>query len=214
MDIGIWWWYPIPVTAAKSDALEGREQAATNMMESPSWLTTTHSKKPLWIAIQSYQKPAKDARFPTPTEYRCQAYSSIIYGVKGLFFYIGSGQKDSEGKPAGILNKPELGHWDYVKQLAGELRDFSPEIMAPPAAGKLELTPTNAPVVFTTRDLDGKIYLIAANKSGDPQKASWQGDLLRDKKVTTMFENHPVKVEGDTLSDDFPAFAVHIYRFE
>jgi hypothetical protein len=213
MDAGIWWWYPIPIKAEKGNALEGREETG-GLMESPSWLTTTRSKKPLWIAIQAYQKPGRDARFPTPAEYRCQAYSSIIYGVKGLFFYCGSGQKDYEGKPAGILNKPELGHWDYVKQLAGELRDFSPEIMAAPAAGKLQLTPTNAPVIFATRELDGKIYLIAANKSGLPQKARWQGELLRDKKATTLFEDHPVKVEGDSLADDFQAFAVHVYRFE
>jgi hypothetical protein len=213
MDAGIWWWYPIPIRTAGSNALEGQEGTGS-VMESPSWLTTTHSKKPLWIAIQAYQKPARDARFPTPAEYRCQAYLSIIYGVKGLFFYCGSGQKDFEGKPSGILNKPEEGHWDYVKQLAGELRDFSPVIMAPPAAGKLELTPANAPVEFTTRELDGKIYLIAANKSGQPQKARWQGDLLQGRKAATMFEDHPVKVEGGTLSDDFPAYAVHVYRLD
>jgi len=214
MDVGIWWWYPVPMKAAKSDALEGREEATGNVMESPSWLTTTHSKKPLWIAVQAYQKPSKDASFPTPAEYRCETYLSIIYGVKGLFFYCGSGQKDYEGKPAGILNKPELGHWDYVKKLVGELRDFSPVIMAPPAAEKLQLTPANAAIEFTTREMGGKTYLIAANKSGRQQKASWQGDLLRDKKAVTMFEDHPVKVEGNTLTDDFPEFAVHVYKLE
>lgn len=184
------------------------------MLEPPSWLTTTHSKKPLWIAIQAYQKPPKDARFPTPAEYRCLAYLSIINGVKGLYFYCGSGQKDYAGKPSGILNKPEAGHWEYVKKLAGELRDFSPVIMAAPAAMKLQLTPTNVPVEFATRALDGKIYLIAANKSGLPQKARWQGEFLRGRKATALFEDHPVKVEGDSLADDFAAYAVHVYRFE
>ncbi len=213
MDIGIWWWYPIPMKAAGSNALEGRDEAG-DLLEPPSWLTTTHSKKPLWIAIQAYQKPPKDARFPTPAEYRCLAYLSIINGVKGLYFYCGSGQKDYAGKPSGILNKPEAGHWEYVKKLAGELRDFSPVIMAAPAAMKLQLTPTNVPVEFATRALDGKIYLIAANKSGLPQKARWQGEFLRGRKATALFEDHPVKVEGDSLADDFAAYAVHVYRFE
>ena len=213
MDVGIWWWYPIPMKAATNAALTDPEETGS-LMESPTWLTTTHSKKPLWIAVQAYQKTFKGARFPTPAEYRCEAYLSIIYGVKGLFFYCGTGQKDYQGKPAGLLNKPELGHWDYVKQLTGELRDFSPVIMAPPASGKLELTSTSGAMDFTTRELDGKLYLIAANKSEHPQKATWQGDLLRDKKATSMFEDHPVKIEGDVLSDDFPAYAVHVYRFE
>ncbi|HWF18564.1 MAG TPA: hypothetical protein VG754_04825, partial [Verrucomicrobiae bacterium] len=88
MDIGIWWWYPIPLKEPDGNGLEGGSDKA-NLLEPPSWLTTTLSKKPLWIAVQSYQKPAKDAHFPTPAEYRAQAYLSIINGVKGLFFYVG-----------------------------------------------------------------------------------------------------------------------------
>lgn len=209
MDIGIWWWYPIPLQAATNNALEGSE-ATTGMMELPSWLVTTHSKKPLWIAIQAYKKPHEGGRFPTPEEYRCQAYLSIIHGVKGIFFYGGSGL----GKAAGLFNKPAESHWDYVKQLAGELRDFSPVIMAPSAAEKLQLTPSGSPVDFTTRELDGKAYLIAANKSGQSQKARWQGDLLRGKKAVTLFEDHPVQVDGDSLSDTFPPYAAHVYRLE
>lgn len=201
MDAGIWWWYPIPVKDG-------------DLLEPPSWLTTTKTKKPLWIAIQAYQKPAKDARFPTPEEYRCMAYLSIINGVKGLFFYCGSGQRDYQKKPSGILNKPDEGHWDYVKKLAGELRDFSPVIMAAPAAGKLQLTTTNAPIEFATRELDGKTYIIAANKSSQPQKACWEGSALSGKHVKTLFEDHPAKTAGDVLSDDFPAFAVHIYSLD
>lgn len=213
MDAGIWWWYPIPLKTAATNTLQGQESGG-NIMEPPGWLTTTHSKKPLWIAIQAYQKPQREARFPTPAEYRCQAYLSIINGVKGLFFYTGSGQKDYWGEPSGILNKPEEGHWDYVKKLAGELRDFSPVIMAPAAAGKLQLTPAGAPVEFATRTWEGKTYLIAANKSNQPQKVEWLGEFLRNKNVTTLFEDHQARINGDGMSDKFAAFAVHVYRFD
>ncbi len=213
MDVGIWWWYPFPLRPAQASALEGTEGSG-DILTSPTWLTTTHSKKPLWIAVQAYQKPQIDARFPTPAEYRCESYLSIIYGVKGLFFYIGSGQKDHFGKPAGILNKLEEGHWDYLKHLAGELRDFSPVIMAPKAAATIGLTGTNSPIEFTTRELDGKIYLIAANKSAKPQQARWRGEGLRGRKAATLFEDHPAKVEADELSDSFEGFGVHVYRLE
>ncbi len=213
MDVGIWWWYPIPVKNDDTNALEGVEKTG-GLMEPPSWLTTTHSKKPLWIAVQSYQKPAKGARFPTPEEYRCQAYLSIINGVKGLFFYTGSGQRDYQGKPSGLLNKPAEGHWDYVKQLVGELRDLSPCIMAPRATAKIAMSPAGAPVEFTTREWDGKIYLFAANKSGRAQKASFEGEALKGRKVSVLYEKHPVKLEGVSLVDDFPAFGVHVYRFD
>src|SRR5205823_4413377 len=115
MDAGIWWWYPIPLKDADGNGLEGNEKSG-GLLAGPSWLTTTTSKKPLWIAIQAYQRPKKDARYPTPAEYRCLAYLSVINGVKGLFFYTGSGQKDYEGKPAGLLNKLSESHWDYVQK--------------------------------------------------------------------------------------------------
>ena len=63
------------------------------------------------------------------------AYLSIINKARGLWFYTGSGQRDFYGRPAGILNKPEEGHWDYVQKLVGELRELSPAIMSPIASG-------------------------------------------------------------------------------
>src|SRR6185437_6652549 len=61
MDIGIWWWYPIPLRDPDGNGL--KKTGNPNLLEPPSWLTTTFSKKPLWIAVQSYQQPWKTSRF-------------------------------------------------------------------------------------------------------------------------------------------------------
>jgi hypothetical protein len=213
MDIGIWWWYPIPLKDPDGNGLD-RGKKVAGILEPPSWLTTTISKRPLWIAIQSYQHPRKDARFPTPAEYRCLAYLSIINGVKGLWFYTGSGQRDYLGKPAGLLNKPEEGHWGYVQKLAGELRDFSPVIMAPAGAAKLSISPAGAPVEYTLRDLEGKLYLLAANKSDHPQSIRFSGSPLTGKRAQVLYETRQVAVKGDSLTDDFTAFGVRVYKLE
>ena len=212
MDIGIWWWYPIPL---KEPDDSGVGAAPTEKeMKPPLWLTTTISKKPLWIAIQAYEHKTKDGRYPTPAEYRCMAYLSIINGVKGLFFYTGSGQKDFEGKPAGLLNKPELAHWDYVKSLVRELREFSPIIMSEKSKEAVTLNPTNAPIEFTTRERDGKFYLIAANKSCRQQSASFSGHIFSEKPARVLFEQHQPKVANSTLSDEFTPLGVHVYVVE
>jgi hypothetical protein len=209
MDAGIWWWYPIPLKDADDNGLDGREKS-NGLLNPPLWLTTTISKKPLWIAIQAYQHKTKDGRYPTPAEYRCMAYLSIINGVKGLFFYTGSGQKDSEGKPAGLLNKLSESHWDYVQKLAGELRDFSPIIMAP--AAKLSISPASGPLEFTLRDWEGKIYLIAANKSTHPQSVRFSGPAIAGKRAEVLYENHSATVQGDSLPDEFGPLGVHVYK--
>jgi hypothetical protein len=213
MDAGIWWWYPIPLKDADGNGLEGRDKS-TGLLEPPSWLTTTFSKKPLWIAIQSYQHPRLDARFPTPAEYRCMAYLSIINGVKALWFYTGSGQKDYYGKPAGLLNKPVEAHWDDVQKLVGELREFSPVIMAPASAAKLTLSPAAAPVEFALRDLNGKLYLLAANKSDHRQSVRFTGAPLAARRAKVLYETRSSVLEGNTLADDFTPFAVHLYELD
>jgi len=213
MDAGIWWWYPIPLHAPDGNGLEGTDKS-TGLLQPPSWLTTTFSKKPLWIAIQSYQHPRLDARFPTPAEYRAMAFLSIINGVKGLWFYTGSGQRDYYGKPAGILNKPEEGHWDYVQKLVRELREFSPVILSPVPKAKLTLSPAEAPVDFALRESAGKLYLIAANKSPQAQSVRFSGSALAGRQATVLYEEHPARLQGESLADDFPAFGVHLYQLE
>lgn len=213
MDVGIWWWYPIPLKDPDGNGLQDTNKTAV-LLKPPSWLTTTISKKPLWIAIQAYQHPTRDGRFPTPAEYRCMAYLGIINGVKGLFFYTGSGQKDFEGKPAGLLNKPEAAHWDYVQKLAGELRELSPLIMAPAASAKISMTPADAPVEFALRQLDNKTYLFAANKSGQPQAVHFSSEMLGGKKVQVLYETRSLSVSGNSLADAFQAFDVHLYEIQ
>ena len=213
MDVGIWWWYPIPLKDLDGNGLDGREKS-NGLLNPPKWLTTTISKKPLWIAIQAYEHKTKDGRYPTPEEYRCMAYVSIINGVKGLFFYTGSGQKDIEGKPAGLLNKLSESHWDYVQKLARELRELSPVFMAPPSKSKLSVSPPDSPLEFTTRELEGKVFLIAANKSMRQQTARFSGPAIAGKRAVVLYETHPVAVQGDSLADEFGPLGVHVYRLE
>jgi hypothetical protein len=213
MDIGIWWWYPIPLHTPDGNGLEGNEKFG-DILQPPSWLTTTLSKKPLWIAIQAYEKPRKDARFPTPEEYRALAYLSIINGAKALWFYTGSGQKDWQGRPAGLLNKPEEAHWDYVQTLVRELRELEPVILAKPAADQLTLAPADAPVEFATRERDGARYLLAANKSGRAQTVRFASPAFAGKQVTVLFEKHRAALSGDELEDQFGPYGVHVYRIE
>ncbi len=212
MDVGIWWWYPIPLHTPDGNGLE--EDRKTGLLEPPSWLTTTLSKKPLWIAIQSYQKPSKDARFPTPAEYRALAYLSIINGVKGLWFYTGSGQRDWQGKPAGVLNQPVEARWDYVQQLVRELRELEPVIMAKSVMSQISLSPLDAPVEFTVRELDGRLHLLAANKSDREQTVRFHGSVLVGKQAEVLHERHTALIEREVLADRLGPFGVRVYRIE
>src|SRR5439155_1495901 len=69
MELGMWWWYPLPLGPRPGDALQGEELARTYELAPPSFLTLSNTDKPLWVGVQSYKKPRADARYPTPAEY-------------------------------------------------------------------------------------------------------------------------------------------------
>ena len=211
MDAGIWWWYPIPLKEPDASGLDGRERLS-GLLQPPSWLTSTISKKPLWIAIQAYQHPSRDARFPTPDEYRCMAFLSIINGVKSIWLYTGSGQRDFYGNPAGLLNKTDEAHWDYVQRLVRELREDTPIITAPAPTARLTLAPADAPVEFALRERDGKFYLFAASKSPQPQIVTFRGACLSGRAVKLLHEDHSATLSGNALTDRFVPFGTHLYE--
>jgi hypothetical protein len=129
-----------------------------------------------------------------------------------LFFYTGSGQKDSEGKPAGLLNKLSESHWDYVQKLSRELREMSPVVMAPPS--KLTVSPPSPPLEFTTREWEGKTYLIAANTSMRRQTVRFSGPAIAGKRAEVLYESHPVAIKENSLADEFGPLGVHVYKLE
>ena len=209
MDIGIWWYYPIPMEPNPDEPAPAKKSDLTFIP--PSWLTGYTGDKPLWIAIQCYKHPRIDARYPTRVEYRQMCYMPIVYGVRGIAFYTGSGQLDYYKKASGILNNPEQGDWEYVKQLIRELRDLDPALTAPTVSGKITKSPADSPVDFIVKDQGGKLAVIAVNRAKKTIKMRFAGPGITGPEVSVHNENRTVPVTGDAFTDVFAPYAVHIY---
>jgi hypothetical protein len=204
MDLGMWWWYPIPLGGGKPEALEGDEgKPGTHELVPPSWLLNRNTGKPLWAGIQSYKKP-KNGRYPNPTEYRAQAYIALLHGAKGLMWYGGS-------VTGGAYLKPEESNWDYVKRLAGEMNEMAPVFM-----GKTETAPTvspaNAPVSVILKRAGNRLVLIAANRGSKAVEVTFEGPGLRAGNVKVLYEDRDVAATTGALKDAFEPYAVHVYE--
>ena len=92
--------------------------------------------------------------------------------------------------------------------------ELEPVITAKMVAGKIVLNPADAPVEFTMRELDGRLYLFAANKSDRAQNVRFSGSVLAGRKVKVLYENHSAAIAGETLADTFGSFAARVYRLE
>lgn len=209
MDVGIWWYYPIPMEANPDEPAPAKKRDLTFIP--PSFLTNYTGDKPLWIAIQCYKQPRIDGRYPTRAEYRQMCYMPIVYGAKGIAFYTGSGQLDYYKKASGILNNPEQGDWEYVKQLIREMRDLDSVLTAATVSGKIAKAPADSPVDFIVKDRGDALAVIAVNRAKKTIKMRFAGVGITGSEVSVHNENRTVRVTGDAFTDVFDPYAVHIY---
>ncbi|HWB55065.1 MAG TPA: hypothetical protein VG722_12765, partial [Tepidisphaeraceae bacterium] len=59
MDLGMWWWYPIP-PVGNGTALNGDEDTNGAELIPPSFLVRRNTNKPLWVGVQAYDKKGED----------------------------------------------------------------------------------------------------------------------------------------------------------
>jgi hypothetical protein len=201
MDLGMWWWYPIPLQKREGAALEGEEASASDEMTPPTFLVQRNTDKPLWVGVQSYKKNEK-SRYPNYTEYRAQAYIALIHGAKGLMWYGGS-------VSGGIFLDPKEGHWDDLKNVATELNLMIPVFLSP-AIDAPKFSPANAPMsVMLKKAKDGPV-LIVANRGASAIEVTF--DVSQHSgSAKVLNENRSVRVSDGALKDQFEPYEVHAY---
>jgi hypothetical protein len=206
MDLGMWWWYPFPLQSkTRGTLLGGDEGAPGSELVPPSFLVNAHISKPLWVGVQSYKKPTPDGRFPTPAEYRAQAYLALISGAKGLMWYGGS----VEG---GIFigNNPVEGHWDALQKLASELHGLGDVLMSP----SLETPKVSANQVSAMlKQSQNGFVLVAVNRGGSPVEVSLTSPHMKTATAKVLEESRAVPIRDQALRDRFEPYATHVYEW-
>jgi hypothetical protein len=206
MDLGMWWWYPIPLGGGKPEALEGDEgKPGTLELVPPSWLVNRKTDKPLWAGVQSYKKP-KNGRYPNATEYRSQGYIAVIHGGKGLMWYGGS-------VTGGAYLNVEESDWAYLQKLAGEMNQMAPVFMGKTEAAP-KFTPAEAPVSVMLKRAGDRLVLIAANRGAKPVDVTVDVPRLKAGSVKVLFEDRTVNAKSAALTDRFEPYAVHVYELQ
>lgn len=206
MDVGIWWWYPIPISqSVRPDAYAGEEASKGAELAPPTFLTLAKTTKPIWVGLQCYKKPG--GRFPTPAEYRAQAYIAIIHGAKGVLYYTGRG---SSGE--GVQNQPEEGHWAELKQLASELRDMTPTLTSPDARQQPVIETSGVLVSTRLKQTTEGLVLLAANRDNRPVDAAIRIPGVGKGTAEACRENRQIQYKEGLLQDRFEGYDVHVYK--
>jgi len=201
MDLGMWWWYPIPLAARPPDALQGEDAAKGGELVPPSFLTQRNTAKPLWVGVQAYKKPQPTARYPNAAEYRAQAYLALIHGAKGLMWYGGS-------VTGGLFLSPKEGDWDSLKGLARELNGLSQVLMAPPAPLPAVSSPS---VSAAMKSAGGRRLIFAVNRSAATLEVTLRVPASPTAAVV-IGEGRSVTVSAGEIRDRFGPYATHVYE--
>jgi hypothetical protein len=204
LDLAMWWWYPLPLKQEKRlDALEGEEVAGLEL-KPPVFLTGAKTNKPIWVGVQGYKKA--DSRFPTPIEYRAQAYIAIAEGGKGLMWYGGY----VTGGMFQAQNKTEA-HWTELKQLVTELNSLQ-DVFTGTTEAKPTVSPSDAPVSVALKRSPKRLVLIAANRSEKPLELTITSPLIKAWAAKVIAEDRTVHSEKGSITDKFEPYAVHVYQ--
>ncbi|MCE5237452.1 hypothetical protein LLH23_03060 [bacterium] len=199
--------YPIPTLPVTrvSDWMETANEATQDHM--PTWLV------PQAFAWYQHHPPGSNrARIPTaeelrtgraPTyeEGRCMTYLALAHGAKGLVYWCYYNLRM-------LPQYQEM--WGWMKQIAAEVKELSPVLMAPDDLGPARFTPAAAPLHTKVKRYRGHEYLIAVNAGQEPCEITFATTHTLPAQVTVMFENRTTPASGRQLKLAFKPLEVHV----
>ena len=164
------------------------------------------NEKPVWIWLQAYEWSGDSSLLPTPLQERCMSYLAIIHGAKGLFYFSYRQMMRKE--------KPAL--WNSLKSLTAELKKMAPIILAPKPKQKIELIPKDSSLQYLLKEYKGKKYIFAANPVEKEVTVTFKlPGLKRRAKLSVLFEDREApRLTGNSFTDTFSKYAVHIYEIK
>ena len=135
------------------------------------------------------------------------AFQALIRGANGIVYW-----------GSGYMPQPSQA-WDDLKRVTREVANLADVIVSPDPGVALETTyhemghSVDDGVQLIVRDHGGYRYVLTCNADKNKCKATLSG-LGAWKTCTVLNEDREVALEGDTLTDVWPRFSVHLYRLE
>jgi Carbohydrate family 9 binding domain-like/F5/8 type C domain len=137
-------------------------------------------------------------RIHTYQESRGKMLLALICGAKGALFYNRT-----------YLHYPEL--YIGAPHLAQELNYLGEAIIAPDA--KLKVKVNSNEVKTLLKDVNGELYLFVSNAAMKPRdiQITIPGIKKYSNVLNVISENRKITLKGDSFTDRFDTFEVHIY---
>jgi len=151
---------------------------------------------------------------PTRDQFRAQIWHAIIHGARGISYFVvdassppTSPRERPDAVPADIAAEMQLQN-DRITQLAGILQTtINPSSISVQA---------EAPLEYSWRHVGSTTYVIALNQSAttiDRAAVKVLGTSV-PPTITVRDEGRTIQAMGNTFTDSFGPYAVHVYQFK
>jgi hypothetical protein len=149
--------------------------------------------KPVQLIVCTYV-PDKNAqiRLPSPAVVRCQVYSGLILGARGISYY----DYHPAGTGLGITNEPTGRLKMAVRGLNHEIRELTPVLCKGTKSTAVKVTAEGSSVLWTALEQDGYVTLLMANTLPSPSPFSIRSDKLRSVSGDVMFAPGKITFDG------------------
>ena len=145
-----------------------------------------------WIEVRAMKCPGTGVTEITPATIRLESWLAIAGGAHGLGFF-----PPDWGTEVG----------DTIAAIAARVAQLEPALLRPtlPVAA-------DAPAVrASARELNGALYVIAANTAAQPTHVNLSNASLGDRIVSVVGSARTLTAHDGTLTDVLPALGVRIY---
>jgi hypothetical protein len=159
------------------------------------------------MSVLQFFPSLAEGRFPSLAEMRDQAYTSIVAGARGLWWWSLGGSGLAAVCPGWCPRRTT-----YMANLAALLDDLAalePALVADDAPDAL--ASVSPPQIQTrTKVVDGRGYLFAHNASSAPARATFTWNT-EPGAVTVNGEQRSLRAIAGSFTDSFGPYQAHVY---
>ncbi len=167
--------------------------------------------KPIWMVPQAFTIGNSPWSEPTGEELRCEAYISLVHGVKGFIWYAFWTSEQWKDNPKGRNQwfLPDSKLWDYFTILNKEVSDMAPVYLTGKSKGPISCSSKE---IHTNQwTYKGKTYVMAVNPTNKTVRCEIGG--FKDKKTEVLFESRKVEPTNNKLKETFKPLETHLYKY-
>jgi len=172
-----------------------------SLVENLSNFSKANSKPYSAFVAQGFGDGQLTRRLPTLNEERYMVYTAYIHGAKRVLFW--THYRANQNWIDTVL----------APLVKNEIKPIvMPLLNLPPIEGRVKSS--NNKIHFIFREKGSKFYLIAANDSNEKINKITFTLPVENYKIRVLFENRSSQMSGNTFSDTFTPYQVHVYELE